>query len=536
MKKLSFQMRLLAAFMLVITIVLVSILWGASAFIRDRMITTKQQELVRKGKDIAEQIRASRENPASANRLSDILSDVDTYLEARIWILDASRQPVELSSTRRAGNMRPGGMGPGGMGPGGMGFGRMGPMMQNSPGGPFSAQGPLRSLLAGLDPVYRGEVWSTVIDHPYYEEKMVVVGVPILLPDGKVDGAVLLNSPVASVNEFMAHIYEFVGFGAVAGILLSFLVIRLLIRSLVRPLRAMQNTASAIAQGDYSARVEVRSSDEIGVLGNSINGLAKDLGEFMLEVGKTEKLRRDFIANVSHELRTPLTVIRGYIDAMADGVVREPEQVRRYQFLIRDEAIRLERLIKDLLNLSRLQSSSAACPLSSVSLGEIAAHVLQLISPLAEPKNIRMNYDAEPNLPLIRGNRDRLIQLLLIFLDNAVKYTSPGGSITLSLKQTETGALNCVVQDTGAGIPAEDLPYIWERFYKVDKSHQQGDEGTGLGLAIARQIIDLHEAKVLITSESNAGTRVDLDFPINAADSASALQNSRNVPYLKGSN
>jgi len=264
MNKLSFQMRLVAAFMLVITIVLTSVLWGASAFIRDRMISSKQQELIRKGTDIAERIRASRENPASGNSLSDILSDMDLYLEARIWVLDASRQPVELSSPRRAGNMRPGGMG--------MGMGRMGAMMQNSPGGPFSAQGPLRSLLASLDPVFRGEVWSTVIDHPYYEEKMLVVGVPILLPDGKVDGAVLLNSPVSSVNEFMAHIYEFVGFGAVAGILLSFLVVRLLIRSLVRPLRAMQKTAGALAQGDYSARVEVLNNDQIGLLGNTING------------------------------------------------------------------------------------------------------------------------------------------------------------------------------------------------------------------------------------------------------------------------
>ena len=105
-----------------------------------------------------------------------------------------------------------------------------------------------------------------------------------------------------------------------------------------------------------------------------------------------------------------------------------------------------------------------------------------------------------------------LLQLLLIFLDNAVKYTPAGGSVTLSLRQNETGALNCVIQDTGIGIPAEDLPFIWERFYKVDKSHQQSDEGTGLGLAIARQIIGLHEAKVQVTSETNMGTRIELEF------------------------
>ena len=277
MKNMSFQMRLVASFMLVIVIVLASVLLGASAFIRDRMITSKQQELVRKGTDIADRIRIARESNAASN-LGDILGEAELYTDARIWILDAARQPMEFSSARRLGTPRPGGMGPGGMG-----TGRMSGMMQNLPGVPFSAQASLRGLLTGLDPVYRGEVWSTVIDHPYYEEKMVVVGVPILLPNGKVDGAVLLNSPVAAVNEFMARIYEFVGLGAIIGILLSFMVIRLLTRSLVKPLGAMQTTAASIAKGDYSARVEVRSKDEIGDLGNTINGLAQDLGDFMLE-------------------------------------------------------------------------------------------------------------------------------------------------------------------------------------------------------------------------------------------------------------
>ena len=510
MKNLSFQMRLVAAFMLVIVIVLGSVLWGASAFIRDRMITAKQQELIRKGTEIAERIRTARETTGAATNLSDILSDVDSYLEARVWILDASRQPVALSNARHTGAGRQSGMGPG----------RMSGPMRNTPGNVMPQMGNLRSLLADLDPVYRGEVVSKIIDHPYYEERMVVVGVPILLPNGNVDGAVLINSPVAAVNDFMAHIYEFIGIGALIGIIFSFLLVRLFTRSLVRPLRAMQSTAAAIAQGDYSARVEVRSNDEIGSLGSTINGLAQDLGEYMLEVGKTEKLRRDFIANVSHELRTPLTVIRGYTEAMADDVVKDPVQIKRYQYLIRDEAIRLERLIKDLLNLSRLQSASADSPLSPVSLSEISAHVLQLISPLADSKNILLHSDIKKELPKVLGNRDRLVQLLLIFLDNAVKYTPSGGTIALSLEQKETGALNCVIQDTGIGIPEADLPYIWERFYKVDKSHQQSDEGTGLGLAIARQILALHEAQVHITSEINVGTRIELEFRTATADTS----------------
>ncbi len=506
MNRLSFQMRLVAGFMLVITLALASVLFGASALIRDRMISAKEQELIRKGKDIAHRIHLAKKNNTSPTRLNTILNDMDNYLDARIWVLDASRRLVDASGRQGMG------MGPGGMGGGRKGAGGMNGALHNSTEHDSPGMGLLRSVLFNLDPVYQGEVRSQLIDHPYYEEKMVVVAVPIVLPDGKIDGAVLLNAPVAAVNDFMSHIYVFVGFGAVIGIFLSFLVVRLFTRSLVRPLRAMQETAAAIAQGNYTARVEVKSQDEIGKLGQTINGLAQDLGHFMVEVGKTEKLRRDFIANVSHELRTPLTVIRGYIEAMLDGIIQKPDQVKQYQSLIKTETIRLERLIQDLLTLGSLQSSGSACPLSFVALDEAAEHVLKLILPLAQAKNIRLHADIAPGLPLVQGNRDRLIQLFLIFLDNAVKYTPSGGSVTLSLATNKTDTLVCTIQDTGAGIPAEDLPYIWERFYKVDKSHQQGDGGTGLGLAIARQIIDRHNANVEISSEVGSGTVIQLTF------------------------
>jgi signal transduction histidine kinase len=507
MKKLSFQTRLVVAFMLVITVVLAAILWSSSLFIRNQMLSEKQQDLMIKGTEIAKRIAIYKESASSKAPLSDILSDMDSYLASRIWVLDANRQPVEFSGGMHEGSQRPFGMGS--IRGSGMGRNAAGanPMMQGVP-----MQGVLRNFIAELDPVYRGETWSKVIEHPYYEERMVVVGVPIMLSNGKVDGAVVINSPVAAVTDFMRQLYLFIGLGAVAGIIFSFIVVRFLTRSLVRPLRSMQETTGAIARGEYASRVIVESNDEIGQLGSSINQLAQDLGQFMLEVGKTEKLRRDFIANVSHELRTPLTVIRGYTEAIVDGTVDNPQQIDSFLHLVRDEAVRLERLIKSLLELSKLQSSTSSCSLTSVNLEEIAVHVLQLINPLAESKHINIQLDAEPNLPPIQGNRDRLVQLLLILTDNAVKYTNPNGTVTLGLWQEEPDILTCSVQDTGVGIPTEDLPYIWERFYKVDKSHQIDDGGTGLGLAIAKQIIDMHQAQVQVISELGQGTLIQLKF------------------------
>ena len=508
MKKWSFQAKLVAGFMLVITVVLVAIFWSSSLYIRDRMLTEKQQDLTQKGSELAKKIAAFKENPSPKTSLSEILSDMDFLLDSRIWVLDANRQPLGFSLGASGGTPRAGmGMGQGrGMG------GQMGGGMGRNPGSVPLMQGALRSLTSELDAVYRGELWSKVIVHPVYEERMVVVGVPIILSNGKVDGAVIINSPVAAVNDFLRHIYWFIGLGALAGILLSFVVVQLLTRSLVRPLRAMQSTTGAIAKGDYSARVQVDSNDEIGRLGGSINQLAEDLGQFMLEAAKTEKLRRDFIANVSHELRTPLTIIRGYSEAIVDGTASDRTQIVSSLQMVRDEAVRLERLIKSLLELSKLQTAETGHSFTSVQMVEVIQHVQQMMLPLAEAKQIRLQLEIGSDLPSVQGDRDRLVQLLLILADNAVKYTPSGGAVTLSLQQTETGTLICRVQDSGIGIPAEDLPYIWERFYKVDKSHQQDEGGAGLGLAIARQIIDLHRATVSVTSEPGAGTRIELEF------------------------
>lgn len=521
MRNVSFQTRLIAAFMLVISVVLSAILVSSSLFIRDRMLTEKQQQLTEKGIELAKKVAAFKERSSSLVNLRGILSDMDIFLDSRIWILDAERQPVAFSGGMHQG----GGQHSPGMGGRGSGMGRK--AMLGTPLTPGAMQGTMKTLLAELDPVYRGEIWSKVIEHPYYEERMVVVAIPIVRNSGEIDGAVMINSPVVAVNDFLRHIFVFIALGGIAGIILSFLSVRFLTRGLVRPLRSMQETTGAIARGEYGARVTVESTDEVGQLGDSINQLAQDLGQFMLEAGKTEKLRRDFIANVSHELRTPLSVIRGYSEAIVDGTMTDEKQTGNSLRLIRDEAVRLERLIKSLLELSRLQSASAPCPFESVSLPDIADHVLKLLLPLADSRHIEVNFATEPGLPPILGNQDRLIQLLLILLDNAIKYTPPNGVVSLTFRQDGPRAVVCSVQDTGVGIPAEDLPFVWERFYKVDKAHQHEDGGAGLGLAIARQIIDLHKANVQVTSELGVGTRIDLEFQTVAAAGPVHVQQSQ---------
>ena len=223
-----------------------------------------------------------------------------------------------------------------------------------------------------------------------------------------------------------------------------------------------------------------------------------------------EKIRRDFVANVSHELRTPLTIIGGYNQAISDGTVKDQEKIKSYQNIIRDEVQRLERLIKDLLDLSRLQAGQVILK-EKIPLAELVSDVVDKMQIKVQGKDIRFILALEPIKILADG--DRLVQLMIILLDNAIKYTPAQGKIKVSLNNVANRAV-LEIRDTGKGIPQEDLPYIWERFYKVDKSHSRLDGGIGVGLAIAKEIVMLHKGQIKVESELNRGTSISIDFPI----------------------
>ena len=497
----SLQLKLLFSFMLVIIVLIGGVLLGVSALIKEQTLAAKQQELTAKGTELAGTLKNFHAENGSFTGLDTFLSNADSYLDARIWVLDTSRHVVNMS-----------GMGMG-RGPGWRMNGGPAPGNPSRPGIGYQAMGGLNAIINELDPVFvDGKTWTKTFDNPYYGEKMLVVAVPITLANGQVGGAVLLHAPVAGINAFMQHLYYYIGGAGLLAILLALLVVSYLTRNIVRPLKAMQETAGAMARGDYNTLVKVETSDEVGRLGLALNSLAGDLASYLAELNKMEKLRRDFVANVSHELRTPLTIIRSYNEALLDGTVDEPAQIKKHHWLMRDEAVRLERLINDLLDLSRLQSAKVADK-EKIPLAAVANSVVHMLTQQAEQKGIHLVANTKEPLPALQANGDRITQLLLILLDNAIKYTPSGGTVSLTTF-ADVDAVVVEVADTGTGIPSEDLPYIWERFYKVDKSHCRDDSGTGLGLAIAKQIIELHQAAVTVTSQVGQGTTVTVRFPL----------------------
>ena len=251
-------------------------------------------------------------------------------------------------------------------------------------------------------------------------------------------------------------------------------------------------------------------------------GLFKDVTEFE----RLEQTRRDYVANVSHELRTPLTAVRGLLEPLADGMIKDEETRQRYYQVMLHEVLRLSRLITDLLQLSRLQSGTEYMEVAAVDVSELLAEIHENYLHEANQRGIRLILDAD-NLPYAMTDRDRIEQILVILIDNAMRYTPKGGSITLSATAGELIIVS--VSDTGCGIAAADLPHLFERFYKVDKSRKEG--GTGLGLSIAKQIIDKLGERIYVESTVGEGTSFHFTLKRYVSNAIALGPSSSNVIY-----
>ncbi|MGI6037715.1 MAG: ATP-binding protein [Limnochordia bacterium] len=226
-----------------------------------------------------------------------------------------------------------------------------------------------------------------------------------------------------------------------------------------------------------------------------------------------EELRRQFVANVSHELRTPLTAIRGFLQAILDGVVTDLPSVRKYLRIMLAESMRLIKLANSLLDLSKIEAGDFELYREPVRIRPIIEGVIdRLVLPL-EDKELSLQLEVPQDLPLVYGDKDRLGQVFLNLLDNAVRFSPPGGQITVRA-WAEDQYLRVEIIDGGVGISSEELPYIWDRFYKGDRSRRSGAGGTGLGLAIVKQLVEKHEGNVYVESSPDNGTCFGFSLPL----------------------
>jgi signal transduction histidine kinase len=272
-------------------------------------------------------------------------------------------------------------------------------------------------------------------------------------------------------------------------------------RRIAIPIRRMVGVTEAIARGEYDRRVAVRSPDEVAQLADSINQMAARLAEI-------EGLRRQLVANIAHELRTPLTSIDGYMDALLDGVF--PADPKTFH-LVKGEAKRLIRLVEDLQELSRLEFDEAVT-LHSMDLPPVIEGAVEMLRPRFVEKGVALTTHIQPGLPPVWGDPERLRQVLVNLLDNAWRFTDTGGQVTV-MAISEGDVLRVTVADTGSGIPPEDLPYIFERFYRGEQARVRGGGGAGIGLAIVKSIVARHGGSVAVASRPGNGSRFEFTVP-----------------------
>ena len=461
----------------------------------------------------------------------------------------------------------------------------------------------LESLLAG----------NTAVDVrklDFMQDQMVFAGAPIKNTRGETKGAVLLCRPLREVSMASQGLIRLMATAFLIAGLIASAIAYVFSRRITRPLTALNQTASRMAEGFYGERVGIKQNDEIGQLGTTLNLLSgrlssvisnlneeksklekvlSSIGEGIIavdregrvvhhngaalsllslpprseealsirqkltemlrrasdgderlvsrfkirdriieaaaspihsegdgatigavcllrdisEAERLEQMRRDYIANISHELRTPLTGIRGMAEPLLDGYIETEAERQECYKVIYQESLRLEKLIGEMLDLSRLQEGRIKPELEPMNPAGILGAARNRMKSRAAEANVEIRVEAGDNLVAL-GNEDRILQVLIILLDNALSFTPPGGTVTLSARR-EGGKVLLSVADTGAGIDPADLPYIWERFYKADKSRLR-TSGTGLGLAIAKLVVELMGGTISVDTKLGEGS------------------------------
>jgi len=229
---------------------------------------------------------------------------------------------------------------------------------------------------------------------------------------------------------------------------------------------------------------------------------------------KLERIRTDFVANITHEIRTPLTAIIGFAETLQQGAFENPETARKFLRTIRENAERLNRLVDDLLTLSGLELGEAKLHMEGIRIEEALDQALAVVEARAGEKGLTIRKEIDGELPLILADRDRLAQILINILDNAIKFTPVGGTIAITTSPGEEDFLTVRISDTGVGIPKGEIPRLGERFYRADKTRSREPGGTGLGLSIVKHLMMAHGGRVLIDSTMGHGTTVSLYFPV----------------------
>jgi signal transduction histidine kinase len=332
----------------------------------------------------------------------------------------------------------------------------------------------------------------------------VSVAMPVIV-DGQTIGVAYLSQDLRDVLTVLNDLRARLLLATLIALALSASVGWWLSRRITRPVQQLTTAAEAVAQGNFERIVQVNSRDELGRLSHTFNDMTTRLQA-------ARQMQVDFVADVSHELRTPLTSIKGTIETLRAGAVNDLAVRDRFLETVETETDRLIRLVNDLLVLSRADSAALNLSRKPTDVGQLVQAVADRLAEQAQALDLIIRVEVDPDVPSAWADADRLEQVLRNLLDNAIKFSRPGGSITLRVSTTPEQWVLVQVSDHGLGIPAADLPRVGQRFYRADRSRTRG--GHGLGLAIAQSLIHAHGGKLWLESEEGVGTTARFTVPV----------------------
>lgn len=338
-----------------------------------------------------------------------------------------------------------------------------------------------------------------------WNSKPFLVSRSAILEDGREIGTVVLFSPTAPIRDAVGVLQGMLlGIGGVTVLIVTGILF-ILSRMVVKPLLNMKKVTGEIARGKYHSQLLVAGEDEVAQLADSINHMSKEIQFY-------QEQRNEFLADIGHELRTPLTYLKGYSEILLRNTLTNEEQ-KEYINIIYEQSIRLQRLVQDLFDLARMERGDFSFRKEYLSLEEVVTNVLTLVESSMDEKGIVLDYQPPEGKPYIEGDPQRLEQLFINILENARRYTPQNGFVEVRYEE-QSDHITVQVHDSGPGIPKEELPFIMERLYRVEKSRSQETGGAGLGLAISKKIVDMHQGEIGVESAEGQGTTFYVRLPL----------------------
>lgn len=346
---------------------------------------------------------------------------------------------------------------------------------------------------------------SLELEETDWRTKPYIVSKSPICKNDKLLGTVIMFSPSAPIRQEVNQIHLTVIIFGISAIIISSVIIFLFSKQITQPLIKIKQMSQQIAKGNYQVQLPVKGSDEITDLTIAINSMASELHRY-------ETSRNEFLSNISHELRTPLMYIKGYADLLSQDRIEDPQERKKYLTIISEETLRVQHLVKDLFALTKYRDGKISLNKEKIDLVAFVKELMKRTQYQMEKKQLQCQLSSNQERIHAMIDRERMAQVFMNLLENARNYSVEGGTISIRLSTKDSGIM-IEIEDNGIGIPEEDLPLIWERFYRVEKSRCRNYGGTGLGLPIAKEIVELHGGHIDAKSIEGEGTVFKIHLP-----------------------